>query len=147
MANTKRLNYALDIYGNKYYNYYFEPDKKLKEEIKYQSILEDITGYKIYLNPKTKEQGVRTPDYWFEDTNELWDLKYINGNNRSTIDAILRKSKNQSNNIILVPNKTKMSIDTIANILQSVINKHQRMNIKKIILIDNGNKKYLLFTR
>ena len=76
----RRLNYSIDINKNKYENCYFEPDKKLVEERKYQQLIEKKTGYETYLIPKPKQENIRTPDYWIKDIDELWDLKGLDGN-------------------------------------------------------------------
>ena len=78
---------------NKYYDFYYDDDKYLKEEIKYQKLIEKITGYKVYLNPITKLQLIKTPDYWIKDTNELWDLKNLNGNVENLIDNVVNNAK------------------------------------------------------
>ena len=108
----KRLNYSLNIKGEKDYNYRFPSSNKMIEEIKYLKIIEKFTGFKVYLNPERKNNG-RAPDYWIEDIDELWDLKCLDGNGNDTIERALREAKNQTENIILKPRNSKFTIKEI----------------------------------
>ena len=132
----RRLEYALDKEGNKYYNYYFDPDKDIIEELEYQKLIEKYTGYKTYLNPKTKTQNVRTPDFWIEDIKELWDIKGIDGEAKDIINNILHKASKQTHNIILKQRKTSYSIDYLKEELTNIFVNNKRKKIKQVILLD-----------
>lgn len=132
----RRLEYALDKEGNKYYNYYFDPDKDIIEELEYQKLIEKCTGYKTYLNPKTKTQNVRTPDFWIEDIKELWDIKGIDGEAKDIINNILHKASKQTHNIILKQRKTSYSIDYLKEELTNIFVNNKRKKIKQVILLD-----------
>lgn len=145
----RRLNYSIDSDGNKHYDYFFEDDKKIIEEIKYQKKLEELTGYKVYLNPKTHSDGYKSPDFWIEDINELWDLKGIDGNSKNVIDNILHNAseKFQTPNIILKQRKTTYEIDYLKEKLKNIFEKKQRQKIKQVILFDKNDNIIVYYKR
>ena len=146
-VKLKRLKFALDKNLNKYYDYYFESDNDLKEEIYFQKILERITGCSIYLNPKTHTKNVKTPDYYFKDTNELWNLKGIDTNSLNGIDHIFYKAINQTYNLILKQRNTKFDIDHISNKIKSIFENNQRKKISQIMLFDKEDNLILYYKR
>ena len=135
----RRLNYALDKDKNKYKNYYFEKDDSIKEEIRYQKLIERYTGYKTYLNPKTYTQYIKTPDFWLEDVDELWDLKGIDGNAKDIVNNILHKASKQTYNVILKQRDTLHSIKYLDNRLEEIFKNNKRKGIRKVILIDRND--------
>lgn len=146
----RRLNYSIDSEGNKHYDFYFEDDKKIREEIIIQKKLEEITGYKVYLNPKTRSNGYRSPDFWIEDTNELWDLKGIDGNSEKVIDNILHTAsdkKFQTSNLILKQRKTFHEIGYLKEKIKEIFDKNQRQKIKQVILLDNEDNVIVYYKR
>lgn len=143
----RRLSYAMDKDGNKYYDYYFENDKKIIEELFYQKKLEELTGYKVYLNPKTHTNDIRTPDFWIKDTNELWDLKGIDGSAKNIIDNIFKRSSSQTYNLILKKRNTPYDITFLKEKIKYIYDKNYRKKIKKIILFDEDNNLILYYKR
>ncbi|HAB67271.1 MAG TPA: hypothetical protein DCE23_07880 [Firmicutes bacterium] len=145
----RRLNYSIDSEGNKHYDFFFEDDKKMIEEIEMQKELEKITGYEVYLNPKTHSDGYKSPDFWIEDIKELWDLKGIDGNSKNIIDNILHNAseKNQTPNLILKQRKTSYEIDRLKEKLKNIFEKNQRQKIKKVILLDKENNVIVYYKR
>lgn len=134
----RRLNYSIDSNGIKHYDFYFERDHDLIEEIECQKKIEEKTGYKVYLNPKTYTQNKRTPDYWIEDTSELWDLKGIDGDSEKVIDNILNKAckKKQTANLILKRRNTLLDSEEIKRQLKVIFDNNYKKYIKQVVLID-----------
>lgn len=134
----RRLNYSIDSDGNKHYDYFFEDDKKIIEEIKMQKQLEKITGYEVYLNPKPYEKKKRSPDFWIENTKELWDLKGIDGDSEIVIDNILHNAsrKFQTSNLILKQRKTSYKTEDLKEQLKYIFDNNYKKKIKQVILLD-----------
>lgn len=147
IASEKRLNYALTLDGIRYPGYYFEPNNKLTEEIKYQSLIEQKTGYSVYLNPKAKEQKIRTADFWIKDIDELWDLKGIDGNKPKTIDTIFKNAKGQTENLILKQRKTDFSTEEIKEKIDIIFENNWRKHIKQVVLVDKEDNIVLYYKR
>ncbi len=145
--NIKRLYFAMDKDKNVYSDFYFDKDEDIKEEIEMQKILEELTNNNVYLNPKTFTSGVRTPDYWIKETNELWDLKCIDGNSKGIIDSIFHKCKNQTNNVILKKRKTSLSSITIVNEIKRIFDKNKRTYIKQVMFFDENENLILYLKR
>ena len=143
----RRLCYAIDKYKNKYFDMYYDPRKTMKEELKYQKILERKIGYKIFLNPKTRVQNVKTPDYWIMDKDELWDYKGIDGNGKNIIDNIFHKAECQTYNLILRQRKTKLNIRQIKCEITKIFKSGRRLGIKQVILLDRRNNIILYYKR
>lgn len=145
----RRLNYSIDSDGNKRYDCFFEDDKELIDELECQKKLEEITGYKVYLNPKTYTQNKKTPDFWIKDTNELWDLKGIDGNAKEIIDNILNKAckSMQSENLILKQRDTIHEIEYLKSKLKYVFDNNHRKKIKQVILFDRNNNVIVYYKR
>lgn len=137
----RRLNYSIDGDNIRRYDFFFEKDKDLIEEIECQKKIEEKTGYKVYLNPKTHTQNKKTPDFWIEDINELWDLKGIDGDSESIIDNILSKAckKKQTPNLILKQRETALNNNELNKQLKFIFDKNYKKYIKQVVLID---KKY-----
>ncbi len=143
----RRLNYALDINKKRYDNFYFEQDKKMQDEINMRELIESWTGYETYLNPKTKTQNIRTPDFWLKDIEQLWDLKKINGNKNSTIENLFKTAKGQTENIILKPNKTKLTKAEIKRQVNEIFENDYKKYIKQVVLLDKENNIVLYYKR
>lgn len=141
ISKERRLNYSLDKDGTKHYDFFFDKDDDIMDEILCQRRLEEITGYKVYLNPKTHTQNKKTPDFWIEDTNELWDLKGIDGNAKEIIDNILNKAckSMQAENLILKQRDTSHEIEYLKSKLKYVFDNNHRKKIKQVILLDRNN--------
>lgn len=143
----RRMSYAMDKEKNIYFDIYYDPNETMKEELKYQKILEKKTGYKIFLNPKTRIQNVKTPDYWIMDKDELWDYKGIDGNGKDIIDNIFHKAEHQTYNLFLRQRKTKLNIRRIKNEIDKIFKTGRRMGIKQIILLNRKNEIILYYKR
>lgn len=144
---NRRLEYSMDKDKNIYYDCYFDPDKYVQEEIKYQGLIEKYTGYKTYLNPKTHTQNVKTPDYWIEDIDELWDLRNIDGESPNIIDNILNKKSKQTYNLILKKGNTPYDIDYLKEKIKYAFDNNQRTKIKQVILLDDSDNVILYYKR
>ncbi|MBR6073638.1 MAG: hypothetical protein IKP76_04895 [Bacilli bacterium] len=135
---SRRIKW-LDHYKS-YYDVYFQPKRLLKNEIKYAKWLSKYFNSDVYMVPQVKTNGVRTPDYWVERTNQYWDLKMLNGNSKSIIDNVMNHSKNQTNRIVFVIGKTNFSINNIEKQLYKCMFGYQRRYIKEIILKNKKGK-------
>lgn len=144
---NRRLEYSMDKDKNIYYDCYFDPDKYIQEEIKYQGLIEKYTGYKTYLNPKTHTQNVKTPDYWIEDIDELWDLRNIDGESPNIIDNILNKKSKQTYNLVLKKGNTPYNIDYLKEKIKYAFDNNQRTKIKQVILLDDSDNVILYYKR
>lgn len=145
----RRLDYSIDSNNNKHYDFFFEDDNRIKEEIECRKRLEELTGYKVYLNPKTHSDGYKTPDFWIEDTEELWDLKGIDGNSKNVIDNILHNAsdKFQTSNLILKQRKTSYETDYLKEKIKEIFEKNQRQKIKQVILLDKNSNVIVYYKR
>lgn len=96
-------------------------------------------GGTLYLLPKINyPQKIKTSDYLFR--NQKWDLKSLGEDAISytrAVDNIIKKSKNQTNNIILDITNTKISRDSIIKQVQKVFSTSGREWVKTIMIIDN----------
>lgn len=96
-------------------------------------------GGTLYLLPKINyPQKIKTSDYLFR--NQKWDLKSLGEDAISytrAVDNIIKKSKNQTDNIILDITNTKISRDSIIKQVQKVFSTSGREWVKTIMIIDN----------
>ncbi|MBR1377312.1 MAG: hypothetical protein IJ565_05855 [Bacilli bacterium] len=143
----RRLIYAMDKDKNVYLDAYYDPRDIISEEIKYQKIMENKTGFKFFLNPKTHIQNVKTPDFWVKDTNELWDYKGIDGSSKNTIDNIMHKAEYPTYNLILHQRKTNLDILYIVHEINRIFATGKRIKIKQVILLDKNDNVVLYYKR
>lgn len=132
--------YFVDKNGIKYNvdgkNVVFEPSKN---EIKMANWLTETFGGNVYLNPKVNiPNNVKTQDYLWN--NEFWDLKEMGEKALSetrAVDNIIKKAKNQTDNIILDITKNKLEHKIIENQVKKVYSTKGREWVDKIIIVDN----------
>jgi hypothetical protein len=87
-----------------------------------------------FLLPK-QEKGARTPD--IKMGGEFWEIKTIFGNNKHTIQQVLKRARKQSNKILLDLRKTKLPQQEIIRVLKK--EKKMRKNLIKIKAITNDD--------
>ena len=146
-STQKRLDYYIDQQGKKHTDCYFQPDNKIHDEIKYQRYMEQLTGYNVHMVPQIKTKGIRTPDYWFEETNEYWDFKNLDGESENIIDNVTGKAKNQAQNLILKQNKTPHTTEYLKGKIQEMYSSPYRKYINQIILLDKKDKVIVYYKR
>lgn len=133
-------NYFVDKNGIKYVvdgkNVVFEPSKDERDMANW---LKETFGGNIYLNPKVNTpDNVTTPDYLWN--NEFWDLKTMGEKTLSktrAVDNVIKKAKNQTDNIILDITKNKLENKIIEKQVQKVYSTKGREWVEKIMIVDN----------
>ena len=147
----RKLNYSIDSKGNKHSDCFFEKMKKekIEEEKKYRKILESKLLHKVYRNPKTYGDFNKTPDYWVEGIEQLWDLKGIDGNSNNVIDNILHNaSRNfQTPNIVLLQRETEHSIVELEKQLKYIFENEYKKKIKQVMLFDKNDNLIAYYKR
>lgn len=143
----RRLLCSYDKNFNKYKNFYFDSNKKMKEELDYQLTLEDKIKFKVYLNPKTHTKKVKTPDYLIPELKGLYDLKKLNGDSPNLIDNIFHKYSKQTYNLILRKNKTHYTTEEIMKQIKDIYENNKRIGIKNVIFLDENDNLVLFYKR
>ena len=143
----RRLLCSYDKNFNKYKDFYFDSNKKMKEELDYQLTLEDKIKFKVYLNPKTHTEKVKTPDYLIPELKGLYDLKKLNGDSPNLIDNIFHKYSKQTYNLILRKNKTHYTTEEIMKQIKDIYENNKRIEIKNVILLDENDNLVLFYKR
>lgn len=143
----RRLKYSYDKDFNRYNDFYFDSNKKMKEELDYQLILEDKLRCKVYLNPKTHTEKVKTPDYLIPELKGLYDLKQLNGNSKNLIDNIFHNCSGQTYNLILRKNKTDYTKEELVEQIKYLYENKKRTSIKNVVLLDENDNLVLFYSR
>ena len=144
---VRDTKYFKDSNGNKYYvddrNVILDYSKKEKEVAIW---LSNTFGGKIYMLPKVnKPDGIKTADYLWN--NEYWDLKDIkNGQSSRTVDNTIKRTKNQTNNIILDVSNNNLSNNEIIRQVKKIYITNGREWIDKII-VKRENKVIIILKR
>ena len=141
--NTGKLinrTYYVDKSGKKYEvdgkNVVLDPTEAEVEMAKW---LNKTFGGNVYINPRVNNpENVKTSDFLWH--NEYWDLKTMS--NRATsetraVDNIIKKAKNQTDNIVLDITKTKLRFSSIDEQTKKIFTTKGREWVKRIILVDN----------
>lgn len=106
------------------------------------SWLSSKTGLKVDILPRVNNpDGVSTPDYLVDGV--PFDLKEITGSGKNVIDGNLRKTKKQTNNIILDITKTPLSREEIMGQLGQIY-KVGRRGLETVIVKDGNELLYVL---
>ena len=147
----RKLKHSIDSEGNIHIECYFEKMKKerINEEKKYRSILESKLNHKVYRNPKPIIKNKKSPDYYVEDINELWDVKGIDGKSKNLIENIfgnICKTKLTSN-AILVQRKTPFDINKLKSDVIHMFKNKKKTFVKQIMLFDDKDNLILYLKR
>ena len=111
-------------------------------EHKVASWLSSKTGLKADILPRVNNpDGISTPDYLVDGV--PFDLKEITGSGKNVIDGNLRKTKKQTNNIILDITKTPLSREEIMGQLGQIY-KVGRRDLETVIVKDGNELLYVL---
>lgn len=111
-------------------------------EHKVASWLSSKTGLKVDILPRVNNpDGISTPDYLVDGA--PFDLKEITGSGKNVIDGNLRKTKKQTNNIILDITKTPLSREEIMGQLGQIY-KVGRRDLETVIVKDGNELLYVL---
>ena len=106
------------------------------------SWLSSKTGLKVDILPRVNNpDGISTPDYLVDGV--PFDLKEITGSGKNVIDGNLRKTKKQTNNIILDITKTPLSREEIMGQLGQIY-KVGRRGLETVIVKDGNELLYVL---
>lgn len=106
------------------------------------SWLSSKTGFKVDILPRVNNpDGISTPDYLVDGV--PFDLKEITGSGKNVIDGNLRKTKKQTNNIILDITKTPLSREEIMGQLGQIY-KVGRRGLETVIVKDGNELLYVL---
>lgn len=101
--------------------------------------LTNTFGGTLYILPRINfPKNIKTPDYIFK--NEKWDLKALGKeaiSNTRAVDNIIKKSKNQTDNIILDITNTSIDKESIISQTKKVFTTSGREWLQKIMIIDN----------
>lgn len=129
------------IYNNIKYNIdnkYVILDYTLKEK-EVAIWLANTFGGILYILPRINFlKNIKTPDYIFK--NEKWDLKTLGKeaiSNTRAVDNVIKKSKKQTDNIILDITNTSINKENIINQVKRVFTTSGREWLQKIMIIDN----------
>ena len=74
-----------------------------------------------------------TPDVLVSKTNQRWEIKAINGSSKNTIHHTLARAKKQSENVILVVNRSRLYKNQIIGQIKSELKK--RREIKRLVVV------------
>lgn len=111
-------------------------------EHKVASWVSSKTGLKVDILPRVNNpDGISTPDYLVDGV--PFDLKEITGSGKNVIDGNLRKTKKQTNNIILDITKTPLSREEIMGQLGQIY-KVGRRGLETVIVKDGNELLYVL---
>ncbi|HAV90194.1 MAG TPA: hypothetical protein DCW44_02835 [Eubacterium sp.] len=147
---NRRLNYSVDSEGNKYKNFFFEENKKITNEIKYQKILERYLNEEVSLNPKARGiDGKRFSDYWIKKKSKAWDLKTLDGESTEIIDNVLGKAckKKQAPNIVMHVGECPHSNNYLKEKLIETFEKGKRPYVKEVMLFSKKDNLLLHLKR
>jgi len=146
--NSHKIKYLMEInIDGKLYNVdgkkivldYSKHEKEIAEFIK------NKFGGEIFMYPRVNvPEDIRTPDYLWNG--EKWDLKDIIKYNEKTIDNAIRKSKGQTENVILNIINSDYTDEILNNIMNRIYGSKDRQFLNKTIIIKD-NKIYKILQR
>lgn len=105
--------------------------------------------HKVYRNPKLIIKNKKSPDYYVEDINELWDINGLDRMSKALLENTLSKAciKKQTPNIVLIKRNTKLSITKLKKDLIYIFEKRKKFYIKQVMLFYDKDSLILYLKR